>query len=644
MQTLTIDQTTIKWDLQNGTCTFNDIPVVSMYVESTFQDMMRTIVDMVGVKRYLLALQQQGRQSIKEDWAVISEHEDLKEGVDALSRSNAVAGWGVISVIAIDENRKEITFRVENSVEGRAQKAQGVCWGSALLAGKCAGYGEQYFKTNCWVEQIRFIADGEPYDEFVVKPSTRSIEKELKKLLQTDEATKEDMALLLKELEKEVKVRRKAENQAKELANIDSLTGLTNRRYFYQKFSRVIDSKFNREDTHGVLCIIDVDDFKGINDSLGHSYGDECLIMVSKRLIEGTQISHGDVSISRIGGDEFAIMLGSLNMSYREAQKQASQFAQNILDKFETPLTLKDKECHIKISMGISVFSPAKSSVESIFKEADMALYKAKQRGKNQFSFFEDDFKEEVNLKFEIINELKSKMKEKRFLLYYQPIVNTERQIVSTEVLARWRNVAGEIVEASDFINLIEVSGHLIQFNQFIVEEACKQLKKWEKKGLSSTFSHLSINISPIFFMHKHFTTFMIETIEKYKVNPRHIMLEITENNILSDFEFAKNKMEILNGFGIQFSLDDFGTGYSSLSYINKLPFSELKIDSSFMENIVEDKRLLSAIIAMAQSMQLSVVAEGIEKEEEFEILKEMGCDLFQGYLFSKAGEALEKI
>ena len=644
MQTITMDQTTVKWDLQNGICTFNDMPTASMWLASTFQPMMQSMVDMVGKKRYLLALQKLGRESVKDDWSIISQHQDLKEGIDALSKLSAIGGWGIISIIQMDDKSKEITFRVHNSVEGRVQKEAGICWGSAFLAGKCAGYAEKYFQTNCWAEQIRFIADGEPYDEFVVKASTRSIEKELKKLLRTDEATKEDMAVMLQTLEKEVKVRKKAEKQAKELANIDSLTGLTNRRYFHQKFSRVVHSKYNREGTHGVLCIIDVDDFKSINDSLGHSYGDACLIMVSKRLVEGTQASHGDVSISRIGGDEFAIMLGSLNMPYEEAQEQASQFAKTILAKFETPLTLKDKECHVKISMGMSVFSSVKNSVENIFKEADMALYKAKQRGKNQFSFFEDDFREEVNLKFEIINELKSKMKEKRFLLYYQPIVNKENQLIATEVLARWRNVAGEIVDASDFINLIEVSGHLVPFNQFIIEEACKQLKKWEQKGLSENFRHISINISPVVFMHKDFTSFMMETVKKYAVNPQNIMLEITENNILSDFEFAKNKMEILNDFGIRFSLDDFGTGYSSLSYINKLPFSELKIDSSFIENITEDRRLLSAIIAMAQSMKLSVVAEGIEQKEEYELLKEMGCDLFQGYYFSKAGEALEII
>ncbi len=284
MEKITIDKTTIAWDPEKGICTFNGIPAVSMWVNSTYQHIMSSVVDMVGEERFLLALQKQGRESIADDWKIISQYPSFEQGLNELSRLAAIGGWGVKSLISLDYTNKHAKFHIHNGVEGLSQKAGKVCWGSGLIAGKLAGYCENLFGCKCWPEQIKFIAKGDAFDEFLITESNKSIEREMNRLLHTDQATKADMAVALKQLEKEVTYRITAENKSRKLANFDSLTGLTNRRYFNNELSSYL-SIASKSQENGALLFMDLDNFKNINDSLGHEKGDLCLKEVTHRLL-----------------------------------------------------------------------------------------------------------------------------------------------------------------------------------------------------------------------------------------------------------------------------------------------------------------------------------------------------------------------
>ena len=457
----------------------------------------------------------------------------------------------------------------------------------------------------------------------------------------------EEMLVLLKNLEKEVSIRKVAEEKAEKLANIDSLTGLTNRRYFYNKMKTVLSSKYNRKNTYGILFLIDLDNFKRINDSLGHLVGDECLRKVSENLLSDINLLDGDVSLSRIAGDEFAFMLGTLNIPYNEVREKAIEISEKISKRFNKKITLDGREYIITVSIGISIFSVMKSKVKDIIQEADLALYEAKRLGKNQYYFFEDCLQKEVDCKLRIVNELQNGIDKDKFILFYQPITNKYGEIKAFETLIRWKNIKGDIVSASKFIHLIELSGYTVMFNQYVFEASCIQLKKWQKQGLGDQFDHLSINISSSAFIDKGFVSFVKETIAKYNIDTKYLMLEISESNMLKEFATIEKVMLELKQVGIRFSLDNFGIGYSSLAYIHKLPLSELKLYRVFIQNITTDARdqkFIKAIIALAKAMNFQVVAEGVEYNDQYDTLYRLGCDLFQGYLFSKPSLPFTKI
>ena len=457
----------------------------------------------------------------------------------------------------------------------------------------------------------------------------------------------EEMQVLLQELEAEVSTRRLAEKEAEKLANIDSLTGLTNRRYFYNKITTVLNSKYNRKNTYGMLFLIDLDNFKRFNDTLGHLAGDECLRQVSKRLISDVSIMDGDVSLSRIAGDEFAFVLGTLNISYKEARKKAIEYAQRLSEKFSSEITIDGRCYTVSVSIGISIFSVMNSKVKNIIQEADVALYEAKRLGRNQFYFFEDSLQKEVDFKLKIANELKDGIDKDKFILFYQPILDKEGKTKAFETLIRWKNVQGEIVSAAKFIGLIELSGYIVMFNKYVFEESCRQLKKWQESGLGSHFDHLSINISPMAFIDKDFISFVKDTIKKYNIDTKYLMMEITESKMLKEFSCVETVMEDLTQIGIRFSLDNFGRGYSSFNYIHKLPFSELKLYRGFTEKICtnqQDQKFIKAIISLAKAMNFNVVAEGVEGHDQHDVLYRLGCDMFQGYLYAKPSLPFEKI
>jgi diguanylate cyclase (GGDEF)-like protein len=646
MKKITINKTNVAWDTEKGICTFNGIPAVSMWVNSTYYHIMNSIVEMVGVERFLYSQQKQGRQSVDDDWVIISEYQNFEEGLKEHSKLAAVGGWGIMSLVEINYESRQAVFRIHNGLEGRSQQSAKVCWGSGIIAGKLAGFCEKLFNCPCWPEQVKFIAKNDDYDEFIITESNKTLEVELDRLLHADKATKGDMAMALKQLEKEIKHRHKAENEAQRLANYDTLTGLTNRRYFNHELSLSIEITVNSK-KNSALFFLDLDNFKDINDSLGHIVGDTCLEFISQRLLTIKDLIPNISCLSRIGGDEFTLLISDLPNDIKQAKNISSDIAKQILNVFEKPLKLEEQYFYQSASIGIVIFSNPNDSPDSLLKQADIALYKAKQAGKSQFLFFEEQFQHDANQRLYHINKLQHGLKDKQFLLHYQPILNRNNEIVAYEALLRWWKNDNEVESASQFIEIIEKSSLMIELGKFVFSNACQQLEKWSVHGLPNHFSHISINISPIEFCHSGFIDFITETISQFNIDPTNITLEITENLMLNDFNLVKNRMDALQNLGFHISLDDFGTGYSSLSYLHQLPFSELKIDRSFIQHLTtanKDQLLLRSIIAMSKSQELKIVVEGVETIEQHNLLKKMGCDFFQGYLLGKPSEPKAKI
>lgn len=417
---------------------------------------------------------------------------------------------------------------------------------------------------------------------------------------------------------------------------IDPITCLTNRHYFYTKAFTVLKSKFNRENTHSILLLIDVADFKSINMHYGYVNADECLKEVAARLLDGIETIKGDVSLSRTGSNEFALLVGSLIMSSRETLAYANQLVERIAKKFELPVVMGEQECQLKAHIGVTHFVAKEQNIESMIHEASLALEAAKKHPLRQFSFFEPKMAKVSLFKTELVNSFE-KEADKRILLYYQPIVNRHFETVGYEVLARWQKDPGHIIKGGDFIPYLQESGYIVDFDKYIFEKVCEQLSIWEEDGSTEMVDFVSVNISPSSFMRADFLLYVPKVIEKYGIDAKRIVFEITEDEHLSDFEAAKRKMTLLKEYGVRFILDDYGTGYASLSCLYRLPLNGVKIDRSMIEDIDRDeksRKIVSLIFSMAQEIGLKVVAEGVERETQRDLLMAMGCNYFQGFLF----------
>ena len=451
----------------------------------------------------------------------------------------------------------------------------------------------------------------------------------------------EDVSRLLKLRRDKILQQRQV---SEDMQYIDPLTRLTNREYFYTKAFTVLKSKFNRYNTHCILFLIDIADFKLINSAFGCANADECLKEFAVRLLDGIEKVKGDVSLSRIGSNEFALLIGSLGMSNQETLAYANQMLKKIYEKFESPILIGDQKYQVKIHTGVTLFLAHEKDLESMIHEASLALEAAKKHPHRMFCFFEQEMAEASVFKTELLHAFENEV-EKRVLLYYQPIVDRSFRTVGYEVLSRWKKNEAHIVTAQDFIPYLEENGRIISYDKYIFEKVCRQIAEWENEGITDMVDFISINISPISFMSADFLLFVPKCVEKYGVDPKSIILEITENELLSDFELVERRMKLLSDYGIRFALDDYGTGYASLSYLHRLPFSELKIDKSLISNIDNDKKnrkIVSLIFMMSETIGLTVVAEGVEREAQRDTLLAMGCDYFQGFLFDSPGMPLK--
>lgn len=416
------------------------------------------------------------------------------------------------------------------------------------------------------------------------------------------------------------------------LAYYDALTQLPNRRLVQDRMVQAIGA-VDRSGIYGALLFIDVDYFKLLNDSRGHDVGDSLLIEIAKRLQLNVRI--GD-TVGRQGGDEFIILLNNLGTNSTEAKAKVLQFSQKIYEAFEKPFDLNGFEYSCKISTGISLFQKG-SSVEELFKHADIALYQAKDAGRNTIRFFDPTMQEVINLRHSLESELYSAIALQEFCLYYQPQVDNKGNCVGVEALIRWNHPKRGLVLPLSFIPLAEDTGLILPIGLWVLESACAKLKEWEKIPHRATVK-MAINVSPRQFRQSNYVSEVEAVIKKSGINPSLLKLELTESLVLGDIANNIEKMHELKKLGVSFSMDDFGTGYSSLSYLAKLPLSQLKIDKSFIDNIPGEKNnemITRTIIAMGEGMEMNVISEGVETHLQKEFLLANGCSFFQGYLFS---------
>lgn len=425
-----------------------------------------------------------------------------------------------------------------------------------------------------------------------------------------------------------------AEDEIKKLAFYDALTLLPNRRMFMDKLGKsIIESK--KESNHGAIMFLDLDRFKSLNDTLGHDYGDLLLKKVAQRL--RSCVKQGD-TVARFGGDEFVVLLSGLDSSATTMKQDATSIAKRILMQLNEPFDLLDHHYHTSPSIGVVIFGEDDASQEDLIKYADIAMYQAKKSGRNTIKFFTHAMQFEIAKRVSVETELQSAIKNKEFVLHYQPQIKKEFGIYAAEALIRWQHPKKGLVFPGSFIEIAEDAGLIVDIGTQVLDMACKQLNAWKTVPNMERIG-VSINISAIQFSQDSFVDNLLHLVEKYQVNTSLITLEITEGALLEYTKKTAENMLAIRKLGIKFSLDDFGTGYSSLNYLKKLPIDELKIDQSFVRDITYDTSdydIIQTISAVANSFKFGLIAEGVETKEQYQMLLELGCSRFQGYFFSK--------
>jgi diguanylate cyclase (GGDEF)-like protein/PAS domain S-box-containing protein len=425
-----------------------------------------------------------------------------------------------------------------------------------------------------------------------------------------------------------------AAEKIKHLAFYDPLTELPNRLLLRDRLKPALASS-KRSGRLGALLFIDMDDFKTLNDSLGHDMGDLLLQQVARRL--ELCVREGD-TVARLGGDEFVVMLEDLSGQALEAATQTEIIGNKILTVLNRPYQLAMHYYHCTPSIGAILFNDHEQSVDELLKQADIAMYQAKASGRNTLRFFDPQMQIIIDTRVAMEADLRLALAENQFELYYQPQVYHNRQIISAEVLIRWRHPQRGFISPADFIPLAEGTGLILPIGQWVLETACAQLKSWESNS-STQHLLLAVNVSARQFHQTDFVEQVNQVLRRTAINPNRLKLELTESLVLDNIDETIIKMNALREIGISFSMDDFGTGYSSLSSLKQLPLDQLKIDKSFVCDLTidrDDAVIVQTIIAMARNLGMGVIAEGVETEAQRAFLEQHDCPLFQGYLFSK--------
>ena len=418
------------------------------------------------------------------------------------------------------------------------------------------------------------------------------------------------------------------------LAFYDPLTRLPNRRLLMDRLQQAMLSSA-RTSRKGALLLIDLDNFKTLNDTLGHHVGDQLLQQIAQRLEACVRDCD---TVARLGGDEFVVILENLSEHTFEAAAQTEDLGERILAALNQPFQFATHEQQSTASIGATLFDDKHQASNELLKQADIAMYQAKKAGRNALRFFDLQMQVSINAQASLENELRKALQQQQFQLHYQIQVDSAYHPIGAEVLIRWEHPERGMVSPMEFIPVVEETGLILPIGQWVLDTACAQIREWQQHPLITELS-LAVNVSARQFRQPDFVAQVEAALEHHGIMPRLLKLELTESMLLEDIEQIIVTMNALKAIGVQFSLDDFGTGYSSLQYLKRLPLDQMKIDKSFVRDIVtdsSDRAIVRTIIAMAQALSISVIAEGVETEEQRQCLINMGCKHFQGYLFNK--------
>ena len=428
---------------------------------------------------------------------------------------------------------------------------------------------------------------------------------------------------------------KRAEEEIRKLAFFDPLTGLPNRRLLQDRLQQALVSSL-RSNNHGALLFIDLDNFKALNDTLGHDVGDLLLQQAALRL--KSCVREGD-TVARLGGDEFVVVLEDLSENMPEAAAKSESIGEKILDSLSHTYLLGSHECRSTPSIGATLFVGRRSETDELMKQADIAMDQAKKAGRNTLRFFDPVMQSMVTAHVALETDLRRAVVDADQLqLFYQPQVDSSGALIGVEALVRWRHPERGMISPAEFIPLAEESGLILPLGHWVLTTACEQLSAWAGKSETAHLS-IAVNISAKQLGLPTFVEEVLAQVDHFGIDPSRLKLEITEGMLLNNVEDIISKMSLLKAKGIVFSMDDFGTGYSSMQYLKRLPLDQLKIDQSFVRDLVDDgsdRAIVKTVIAMAHSLELEVIAEGVEMEAQRDILLENGCTRFQGYLFGK--------
>ncbi len=435
---------------------------------------------------------------------------------------------------------------------------------------------------------------------------------------------------------------RQREDEIRRLAYYDPLTALPNRRLLLDHLKHATSASA-RTGQAGAVMFLDLDHFKQINDSLGHTVGDDVLQRVAKRL----QASVGDGHlVARVGGDEFVLVLEALGDVGQESAKQTEALASKILSELGQPYALHDRSIVCTPSLGIAMFEQGNDDIEELLKKADAGMHQAKAAGRNKVRFFDPVMQAAAATRKALEAALRRGLEKEEFLLYFQIQIGSDGLPTGAEALVRWNRESGGMVSPAQFIPLAEESGLILPLGQWVLETACTQLLAWGNDPQTAHWS-MAVNVSALQFLQADFVAHVEHALQKTGANPRLLKLELTESMLVGDIEAIISKMTALMVRGVRFSLDDFGTGYSSLTYLKRLPLAQLKIDQSFVRDLLTDPNdavIAGTIVSLGHSLGLKVIAEGVETQGQRDFLAQMGCDAFQGYYFGHPVPASELI
>ncbi len=432
----------------------------------------------------------------------------------------------------------------------------------------------------------------------------------------------------------DISERKKAEEKIRELAYFDPLTGLPNRTLLLDRLQQSMAAGA-RSGSRGALLFIDLDNFKSLNDTHGHDVGDTLLKLVAQRLTNC--VREGD-TVARLGGDEYVVLLKDLGEDEVEAAKATEAVAEKVLACLNQPYLFDGMTQRSTASIGATVFAGNQVSMDELMRQSDLAMYKAKDAGRNTFRFFDAVMERTVRERAELENDLRQGLAAQQFLLYYQAQVTHKGQVTGAEALLRWQHPERGLVGPAEFIPMAEETGLILPLGTWVLETACTQLALWAQDAATAHLT-VAVNVSARQFQQGDFVQQVLAVLSETGANAQRLKLELTESLLVANMEEVVGKMGALQACGVGFSLDDFGTGYSSLSYLRRLPLDQLKIDQSFVRDVLTDvsaAAIARTIVTLAQSLGLSVIAEGVETVEQRDFLARAGCQAYQGYLFSR--------